>query len=98
MGSVLLEALACGLPIAATTAGGIPEVVEDDRTALLSPPRDSEALAGAVCRLLEEPALGRRLASAGLRSLGAFCLSAAGDAVEHIYDDVHGERGAPVLA
>lgn len=92
MGSVLLEALACGAPIAATTAGGIPEVVEDDRTALLVPPRDAEALGGAICRLLEEPALGRRLAKAGRAGLERFSLAENADAILRLYDAVLSER------
>ncbi|MBI5202947.1 MAG: glycosyltransferase [Elusimicrobia bacterium] len=88
MGSVLLEALACGAPIAATTAGGIPEVVEDDRTALLVPPRDPEALGGAIARLLQEPPLARKLASAGLGQLERFSLAENADAVLKIYETV----------
>lgn len=95
MGSVLLEALACRLPIAATTAGGIPEVVDDDRTALLVPPRDPGALAGAIGRLLEDPGLGRRLADAGEKSLDRFSLAAGADAIEDVYDAVYAERGVP---
>lgn len=92
MGSVLLEALACRLPIAATTAGGIPEVLEDDRTALLVPPRDPGALAGALGRLLEEPRLARELAERGAASLARFSLASAGDAIEEIYEQVRSER------
>lgn len=92
MGSVLLEALACGTPIAATNAGGVPEVVEDDRTALLVPTRDADALAGAIGRLLSEPALGRRLAAAGRASLERFSLSRHADAIERLYEAVVAER------
>jgi glycosyltransferase involved in cell wall biosynthesis len=62
---VLMEALATGIPVVASDISGIPELVEDDRTGLLVPPRDSAALAGALQRLREEPALARRLGSAG---------------------------------
>ena len=43
LGTSLLDAMACGKPIVATTAGGIPEVVEDGVTGLLVPPRDHAA-------------------------------------------------------
>jgi glycosyltransferase involved in cell wall biosynthesis len=58
---VLLEAMARGLPIVATRVGGVPEIAADGITALLGPPKDPGFLAGAVDRLFEDPALGRRL-------------------------------------
>ncbi len=54
MGSVLLDAMAFGVPIAATSAGGIPEVVEHGATGLLSPPGDPSGLADHIVRLLTE--------------------------------------------
>ena len=42
LGTSLLDAMACGKPIVATTAGGIPEVVADGETGLLVPPRDHD--------------------------------------------------------
>jgi L-malate glycosyltransferase len=57
MGSVLLDAMAAGVPIAATAAGGIPEVVTHGNTGLLSPPRDAQALAENIVRLMSDPAL-----------------------------------------
>jgi glycosyltransferase involved in cell wall biosynthesis len=50
---VLLEAAAAGLPIVATRVGGNQEVVQHEDTGFLVPPRDSEALAGAMLRLME---------------------------------------------
>jgi glycosyltransferase involved in cell wall biosynthesis len=60
----LLECMARGVPLAATRVGGIPELVEHDRTGLLVPPRDPAALAAAISALLEDPARSRRLAAA----------------------------------
>ena len=40
LGTSLLDAMACGRPIVATTAGGMPEVVQDGKTGILVPPRD----------------------------------------------------------
>lgn len=64
LGSSLLEAMAAGVPVVATAAGGVPEVVEDGRTGLLVPPGDAAALAAAVDRLLDDRALAARLAAA----------------------------------
>lgn len=65
LGSVLLEAMAAGLPIVASATGGIPEIVRDGSTGLLVPPRDPSALAAAVIRLLTDSALAERLGAAG---------------------------------
>ena len=85
MGSVLLEAAACGVPIAATTAGGIPEIVADGSSGLLAPPRDPEALAGAIARLLGEAALARRLAARAAADLPKFGLARMAGQMEDIY-------------
>ena len=55
--NVVMEALASATPLVATRAGGIAGVAEDGRTALLVAERDPSALAAAIGRLLEEPAL-----------------------------------------
>ncbi len=65
LGTSLLDAMACGKPVVATSAGGIPEVVADGETGLLVPPRDDRALASAIARLLGDEALRRRLGEAG---------------------------------
>lgn len=86
MGSVLIEAAACGVPIAATSAGGIPEVVEDGKTGLLAPPRDAEKLADAIIRLIDDRGLAKRLADEGLRRLPRFGLRRMAEDMEAIYD------------
>jgi len=61
-----VEAMAAGVPLVATTGGALPEVVgEDGRNALLVPPGDPGALAGAIGRVLDDPALRTRLGAAG---------------------------------
>jgi glycosyltransferase involved in cell wall biosynthesis len=64
-GRVAMEALLAGRPVVSSRVGGVPEVLEDGRHALLVPPDDPPALAAALRRLLDDPALGARLASAG---------------------------------
>lgn len=65
LGTSLLDAMAAGKPIVATRAGGIPEVVVDGETGLLVPPRDDEALADAIVRLLKDAGLRRAMGEAG---------------------------------
>ncbi|HSM50350.1 MAG TPA: glycosyltransferase family 4 protein, partial [Thermoanaerobaculia bacterium] len=60
----LLEAMAAGAPVVASTVGGVPEMVEDGREALLVPPGDPAATAAAVERLLDDPGRAARLGRA----------------------------------
>jgi glycosyltransferase involved in cell wall biosynthesis len=62
-----------GKPVVATTVGGLPEMVDDGRTGYLVPPRDAQALAGAVVRLLGDAGLRQRLGAAGRALLDAVC-------------------------
>jgi sugar transferase (PEP-CTERM/EpsH1 system associated) len=61
----LLEAMAVGLPVVATAVGGNPEVVRDGETGFLVPPGDAASLAGAMNRLLGQPALGQAMGRQG---------------------------------
>lgn len=62
--TVLLEAMAAGLPVVATTVGGIPEIVEPDVTGRLVPPSDPVALAQALTELLHNAGLRQRMSQA----------------------------------
>ncbi|MGH2748917.1 MAG: glycosyltransferase family 4 protein [Actinomycetota bacterium] len=63
-----VEAMASGVPLVATRAGALPEVVGGDgEAALLVPPADPGALASGIGRLLDDPVLGARLGAAGRR-------------------------------
>ncbi|OGS41167.1 MAG: hypothetical protein A2506_00725 [Elusimicrobia bacterium RIFOXYD12_FULL_66_9] len=88
MGSVLIEAAACGVPRAATTAGGIPEVVADGETGLLVLPRNPEALADAIIRLIDDRVLARRLAAGASSRLSRFGLKRMGEDMERVYDAI----------
>jgi glycosyltransferase involved in cell wall biosynthesis len=66
LGTSLLDAMACGRPIVATRAGGMPEVVQDGATGILVPPRDHEAMADAIVKLLKDEELRTRMGAAGL--------------------------------
>jgi len=63
----ILEAMACGRPVAATDIGGNREVVQDGTTGLIVPARDPEALAAALRALLADPHRARAMGAEGAR-------------------------------
>lgn len=62
-GRTVVEAMGSGCPVVAAAGGGVPEIVDDDKTGLLYPPGDVEALARCVKRLIDDPGLRERLAA-----------------------------------
>jgi glycosyltransferase involved in cell wall biosynthesis len=71
LGTSLLDAMACSKAIVATSAGGIPEVVEDGVTGLLVAARDHHAMAQAIVRLLREESVRLQMGTAGFARLRA---------------------------
>ncbi len=63
-GLVVIEAMAMGCPVIATNAGGVPEIIEHERTGLLVSPRDDRGLADAVDRILSNSTLRTRIVRA----------------------------------
>ncbi|HEY5833433.1 glycosyltransferase family 4 protein, partial [Streptomyces sp.] len=81
------EAMATGTALVATTGGAIPEVAgPDGETCLAVPPGDAGALVGALDRLLDDPALRRRLGAAGrARVLARFTWARAAETTAELY-------------
>ena len=85
-GLVLLEAMLASLPVVATRVSAIPEIVVDGETGLLVPANDSVALAAALGHVLDDPALARQLAEAGLaRARRDFSVERMATATAEVY-------------
>jgi glycosyltransferase involved in cell wall biosynthesis len=70
--NVVLEAMACGVPVVASRDAGIPDFVEEGRTGLLTEPGDARGIAGAVQRLATEPALAAACAERARDRIGHY--------------------------
>lgn len=85
----ILEAMAAGVPVIATPVGAVRDAIEDGDTGLLVPPGDSDALARAIVRLLDDPALSASLAArARARFEARFTIDRTADQVAALYREV----------
>lgn len=88
----LFEAMAAGKAIVSTAVDGCREVLEDGRTALLVPPADAEALAGALARVLADGELAARLARAARAESEKYDIGRCVEQMQALYDEVLEER------
>jgi glycosyltransferase involved in cell wall biosynthesis len=87
-GLCLIEAMAAGRPVITTDDGAAPEIVHDGQQGLLIPPGDEKALARAILRLIDDPALAKRLARSGLERSQDFTVEAMAKRFEAFYEAV----------
>ena len=103
-GMVLTEAMAAGLPVVATNNEGFASVVDDGVQGLLVPPKDEEALAGALKRLLDDSGLRQRLAAEGARKSPLYDAERVATRVLQFYEETRrrvynrADAAAPTLA
>ncbi len=88
LGLVLVMAMALGKPIVATAVGGVPEVLGEGEAGMLVPPRDSRALADAICTLLGNPARAQALGQAGRRRAPLYSAEGMVAALAKLYREV----------
>jgi glycosyltransferase involved in cell wall biosynthesis len=84
LGTSVLDAMALDVPIAATTAGGIPEMLHSG-AGLLTPPGDSDALARSVARILDDPGLRDSLIRKAQDRVEQFSVTAMAEGVLSVY-------------
>jgi glycosyltransferase involved in cell wall biosynthesis len=91
---VVIQALAMRKPVVASAVGGIPEVIQHQRTGVLVPPNDPQALADAVVRVLRDPQLAATWAQAGGQLIDAhYGLEQMIDRTAAVYTAVLVEKG-----
>jgi len=87
--TVVCEAMNCGVPVVATAVDGTPEIVRDGETGILVPPGDAPALAAALARILDDPALAERMGAEALRvGRAEYTWTANAATMEEIYREV----------
>lgn len=91
-GLVLLEAMAARLPVLATDLPPMSDIVREGETGLLAPPADPVANARAMARLIDDPALRAKLASAGRACAEAHSLDLMAERIEAIYREALAAR------
>jgi glycosyltransferase involved in cell wall biosynthesis len=94
IGGVTIDAMSFGKPVAATSAGGIPEAILDGETGLLVPVGDAPALGGAIARLLTDRALAARLGANGLARAPLFSIENTVERTLAVYERVTGRASA----
>ncbi len=94
LNTTVLDAMALGLPIVATRAGGIPEIVADGECGVLVPPADPEALARALLLLLEDREMAASLGAAARERSRSFTEERMVSETERVYRDVLAARAA----
>jgi len=95
MGIVLLEALAAGAPIVASRIEGFSEVLTDGGEGILVPPRDSDALAAALKRLLSDQALRKRMGGRAVKTARAYDWERVSARIVEYYKDCMAARNGP---
>jgi glycosyltransferase involved in cell wall biosynthesis len=91
-GNVTLEAMACGVPVVAARATGAVDLIEDGVNGYLVPPRDVNAYAEAIARLVADPALHKAQGAAGHAKAQAYQWDAINQKVIDTYLEVMDRR------
>lgn len=88
LGTSLLDAMAAGVPVISTDAGGIPEIVQDGENGLLAPVSAPETLSEKLFELLNDNGLRDRFIQRGYETVQRFSYKKMGEKVKRIYDSL----------
>ena len=90
-GLALVEAMAAGKPIVASFVGGMRELAENERNALMVPPGDADALAAGLQRLIDDEKLQKKLSRQAREDSARFSIEKNVQALEKLYSSMVGE-------
>ena len=87
LGRSITEALSCGVPVVCTNVEGVPEIVRDNETGILVPPKDPDALAAGIISSLNDMDNARRMAEEGRKFVNEnFDVNKMVDDIDSLYD------------
>ena len=86
LGTSIIEAFACKVPVVATAAGGIPEIVKHEKTGLLAPVKKPAVLAENLLRIIKQPGLREQLIAGALLVPPLFAKEAIGEKTIQVYE------------
>jgi glycosyltransferase involved in cell wall biosynthesis len=92
MGRVLVEAMATGLPIVASSVGGIPDLVKDGENGLLVPPANAGALEQAISDLLSDKSRRKHMGETGKKMCRPYSVEAMVEKIDNLYSRLLGEH------
>ena len=88
-GLVIIEGMAAGKPVVATAAGGVLDIVEDERNGLLVPCRNSDSMARAILQIISNPDRAKKMGMEAQRRVAEkFTVQHQVTAVQKLYDDI----------
>ncbi len=93
LGKVLLEAMACSVPVIASSSGGVADIVDDGKTGILVPCRDARSLADALDLLIRDDRLRRRMGLAARRKAEEFDWKIVARRYTEAFESVCGRGG-----
>ena len=88
LGIVFIEAQAAGVPVIGTNVGGIPDIIKNEETGLLIPPRDSAAIAAAIVKIFKNKDRAEQLAKTAQKNLHRFDWTAIAGQVSDLYQSL----------